>query len=77
MVEADLKSIVDQAWEGRSELTPGSDQNLADTVNQALLLLDSGQERIATKKDQSWAVNTWLKKAVLLKFCWRGKPDRL
>jgi 2,3,4,5-tetrahydropyridine-2-carboxylate N-succinyltransferase len=37
-------------------------------VEAALTLLDTGQARVAQKKDGKWVVNDWLKKAVLLSF---------
>jgi 2,3,4,5-tetrahydropyridine-2-carboxylate N-succinyltransferase len=39
-----------------------------DAVEAALDALDSGQARIAEKADGRWAVQQWLKKAVLLSF---------
>ncbi len=40
----------------------------AQSIAQALAALDSGQCRIAEKKDGSWIVHEWLKQAVLLSF---------
>jgi len=39
-----------------------------DAVNAGLMLLDSGERRVAEKVDGQWTVNQWLKKAVLLSF---------
>lgn len=41
---------------------------MRDAVDAALLLLDSGERRVAEKVDGTWVVNQWLKKAVLLSF---------
>ena len=41
---------------------------LAATIESALRMLDSGSLRIAEKRDGTWIVNQWLKKAVLLSF---------
>lgn len=38
------------------------------TINKTLQLLNEGQVRIAEKKDSTWIVNEWLKKAILLYF---------
>ena len=41
---------------------------LRHAVEESIELLDSGQARVAEKKDGQWTVNQWLKKAVLLYF---------
>ncbi len=66
---AGLKDIIDAAFERRQDIKPGQeDSGIADAVESALVLLDSGQARVAEKKDGSWAVHDWLKKAILLSF---------
>jgi 2,3,4,5-tetrahydropyridine-2-carboxylate N-succinyltransferase len=74
-----LKDIIDAAFEQRQDIKPGQKGDIADAVGQALALLDSGQARVAEKKDGAWAVNDWLKKAILLSFrlnetCVMGGP---
>ena len=65
---ADLEQAVEQAWEQRDSVSPGSGE-VRDIVVQALDLLDSGQARVAEKEPGgAWRVNQWLKKAVLLSF---------
>ncbi|BDI61855.1 2,3,4,5-tetrahydropyridine-2,6-dicarboxylate N-succinyltransferase [Qipengyuania nanhaisediminis] len=62
-----LVSQIEEAWENRADITPGSDVRHA--VSEALQLLDSGEARVAQPgPDGSWTVNQWLKKAVLLSF---------
>ncbi|MEM6267137.1 MAG: 2,3,4,5-tetrahydropyridine-2,6-dicarboxylate N-succinyltransferase [Pseudomonadota bacterium] len=62
-----LITEIEQAWEQRSEITPGSDVRHA--VSDALALLDSGEARVAEPRASgAWHVNQWLKKAVLLSF---------
>ncbi|MEM6907423.1 MAG: 2,3,4,5-tetrahydropyridine-2,6-dicarboxylate N-succinyltransferase [Pseudomonadota bacterium] len=62
-----LITEIEQAWEQRSEITPGSDVRHA--VSDALALLDSGEARVAEPSASGvWHVNQWLKKAVLLSF---------
>ncbi len=63
-----LKDAIDAAFEQRQDITPGQKGAAADAVGQALALLDSGQARVAEKKGGGWAVNDWLKKAILLSF---------
>lgn len=68
MSDYDLKTIIDDAFEKRDEITPKSKGTVRDAVDEALDLLDSGQARVAEKKGDEWVVNEWLKKAVLLSF---------
>ena len=66
---SDIQNIIEQAFENRAEITPRNvDTHVKEAVNEAILLLDSGKERVAEKKDGDWVVNEWLKKAVLLSF---------
>ncbi|RJY09963.1 2,3,4,5-tetrahydropyridine-2,6-dicarboxylate N-succinyltransferase [Aurantiacibacter aquimixticola] len=63
-----LISGIEQAWEARGDVTPDSTE-VRNLVDQALALLDSGEERVAEPDGQGgWKVNQWLKKAVLLSF---------
>jgi 2,3,4,5-tetrahydropyridine-2-carboxylate N-succinyltransferase len=65
----DLKNLIEEAFERRADITPRNvETHVSDAVNEAIALLDSGQERVAEKKDGDWVVNEWLKKAVLLSF---------
>jgi len=64
-----LQPIIDAAYERRQEITPSSvDAALAKALDECLQGLDTGQLRIAEKRDGLWVVNEWLKKAVLLNF---------
>jgi 2,3,4,5-tetrahydropyridine-2-carboxylate N-succinyltransferase len=64
-----LSTLIDAAFERRSEFTPRSvTADVRDAVEQAIRLLDSGEARVAEKRDGEWRVNQWLKKAVLLSF---------
>ncbi|MBI4724468.1 MAG: 2,3,4,5-tetrahydropyridine-2,6-dicarboxylate N-succinyltransferase [Rhodomicrobium sp.] len=67
-----LKAAIDAAFEQRQNIMPGQDAGIASAVAAALALLDSGQARVAEKKDGSWIVNDWLKKAILLSFRLNG-----
>jgi 2,3,4,5-tetrahydropyridine-2-carboxylate N-succinyltransferase len=62
-----LRDIIDEAWERRDTLAPGS-REVAEAVEAAIALLDSGEARVAEKGADGWTVNQWLKKAVLLSF---------
>jgi 2,3,4,5-tetrahydropyridine-2-carboxylate N-succinyltransferase len=64
----DLETAIEAAWENRAEVTPAS-SDVAEVVNAALELLDSGRVRVAQPDGAGgWQVNQWLKKAVLLSF---------
>ena len=67
-MSADLKSVIDAAWEDRDSIGPGSSAEIRDSVERAIALLDSGEARVAEKGPDGWTVNQWLKKAVLLSF---------
>ena len=62
-----LKNTIEQAWENRDNIAPSSvTEDVFNTINDALALLDSGKARVAEKVSGEWVVHQWLKKAVLL-----------
>src|SRR4029453_7358006 len=64
-----LESLIDEAFERRSEITPNQvPRDLADALSEILDGLNSGALRVAEKIDGSWVTHQWLKKAVLLYF---------
>ncbi len=65
---ASLHSTIDAAFDARDDVTEQTAGAVRDAVDEALALLDSGQARVAERKDGEWHVNQWLKKAVLLSF---------
>jgi 2,3,4,5-tetrahydropyridine-2-carboxylate N-succinyltransferase len=65
---AALQPIVEAGWEERESVGPASAGPLRDAVEAALSLLDTGEARVAEKKEGVWIVHQWLKKAVLLSF---------
>ena len=68
MSNTDLQTLIEAAWERRTELSPGSDRKVADAVDEVLAGLDSGALRVAEKAGGDWVVHQWVKKAVLLSF---------
>ncbi len=65
----ELQAVIEQAWEQRSELSPGSaPAKVGAAVNHVIGELDAGRLRVAEKAGGSWVVHQWLKKAVLLSF---------
>jgi len=66
---SNIQNIIEEAFERRADITPRNvETHVRDGVLEAIDLLDSGQARVAEKKDGEWIVNEWLKKAVLLYF---------
>ncbi|MGH6924728.1 MAG: 2,3,4,5-tetrahydropyridine-2,6-dicarboxylate N-succinyltransferase [Propylenella sp.] len=65
---AQLRSVVEGAFEKRDSVGVSTGGEVRDAVDAALDLLDSGEVRVAEKRDGRWIVNEWLKKAVLLSF---------
>ena len=66
---ADIRPRIEQAFEGRANLTPENAAGaLRQAVETAIGLLDRGEARVAEKRDGHWVVNEWLKKAVMLYF---------
>lgn len=63
-----LQSTIEKAFDDRDAINLDTTGDVRDAVNAALLMLDSGEARVAEKQDGTWVVNQWLKKAVLLSF---------
>ncbi len=69
MAHEDLQKTIEAAFEDRANIGLSTAGPVREAVEAALELLDSGNARVAEKQaDGSWAVNQWLKKAVLLSF---------
>ncbi len=65
---AQLKSIVEGAFEERDKIGAATGGEVREAVESALELLDRGEARVAERHGEAWVVNQWLKKAVLLSF---------
>ena len=66
-MSADLKRVIDEAFEHRGELGPGRvDAQVRRAVEETMTLLDRGEIRVAEPSDSGWQVHEWTKKAVLL-----------
>lgn len=68
MSTAQLKSVIERAFDERDQVNTGTKGEVREAVETALNLLDKGEARVAEKIGGSWEVNQWLKKAVLLSF---------
>src|SRR5690554_2261348 len=60
-----LQNIIEKAWENKSLLQDIITQN---AIREVIELLDSGKLRVAEPKKDSWQVNEWVKKAVVMYF---------
>ena len=64
-----LQSAVEEAWEDRARLSPGSaPAKTRKSVALVLDELDRGRLRVAEKLDGAWQTHQWIKMAVLLSF---------
>jgi 2,3,4,5-tetrahydropyridine-2-carboxylate N-succinyltransferase len=73
MTDARLQTSIEKAFEERTKITAATKGEVREGVEAALDLLDRGRARVAEKLPgasgpNSWKVNQWLKKAVLLSF---------
>jgi 2,3,4,5-tetrahydropyridine-2-carboxylate N-succinyltransferase len=73
MTDARLQTLIERAFEDRAKIGPQTTGEVRESVDSALGLLDAGKARVAEKipgatGPNSWKVNQWLKKAVLLSF---------
>ena len=73
---AQLRTLIDAAYERRAALSPKHTPTELDAaLEECLTLLDRGELRVAEPRAGGWVVNEWLKKAVLLSF--RVRENRL
>lgn len=73
---AQLQALINAAWEDRASLSPETKGESREAIEAAIMALDSGEMRVASKAGNGdWVVHQWLKKAVLLGF--RIHPNQL
>ena len=63
-----FENIINEAWENKGQVNSKSSKKLLNAISKTIELLDSGEIRVAEKKDGGWVVNQWIKKAILLSF---------
>jgi len=66
--DAGLQRVIENAWEARGEIGPGTTGEVRDAIEATLDALDAGRVRVAERRDNDWHTNQWLKMAVLLSF---------
>ncbi|MDK9691519.1 2,3,4,5-tetrahydropyridine-2,6-dicarboxylate N-succinyltransferase [Azospira sp.] len=65
----ELQQIIEDAWENRTSLQPGTaPAKIGEAVDHVLEQLDKGTLRVAEKINGDWVTHQWIKKAVLLSF---------
>ena len=66
---ADLKSVIEAAWEARDEVNTSTQGAVREAVEETLNQLDAGVLRVATRGDDGvWTTHQWAKQAILLSF---------
>lgn len=61
----DLENIINNAWENRLLL---KERKTIESIEKVINLLDEGKIRVAEKNNDTWEINEWIKKAVVLYF---------
>lgn len=61
----ELQNKIEEAWENRSLL---QEEIYKAAIEEVIALIDTGELRCAEPKGDSWQVNEWVKKAVVLYF---------
>lgn len=60
-----MQTIIEEVWNNREML---KDASIQKTIRQVIEELDKGHIRVAEKAGDTWKVNDWVKKAVILYF---------
>jgi 2,3,4,5-tetrahydropyridine-2-carboxylate N-succinyltransferase len=60
-----MKEIIEAAWTNRELLQDANTQNV---IREIIELLDKGKLRVAEPVNDTWQVNDWIKKAVIMYF---------
>ena len=63
-----FEKIINEAFDIKEKINANSDKSIIDTIKETIELTDQGKIRVAEKKDSTWVVNQWVKKAILLSF---------
>ena len=62
-----IEKSINEAFSNKDKINT-SDKTLNDLIKNTIDLLDEGKIRVAEKKGDTWQVNQWIKKAILLSF---------
>lgn len=62
-----FKKIIEETYENKNNIQQKDINNeLMNTINKIIKLLNNGAIRVAEKKNGTWKTNQWIKKAILL-----------
>ena len=63
-----FEKTINEAFENKEKIDANSDKSIVDAIRETIELTDQGKIRVAEKKNGTWKVNQWVKKAILLSF---------
>jgi 2,3,4,5-tetrahydropyridine-2-carboxylate N-succinyltransferase len=63
-----FEKTINEAFENKEKIDANSDESIVNAIKETIELTDQGKVRVAEKKNGSWIVNQWVKKAILLSF---------
>ena len=63
-----FEKIINEAFDIKEKINANCDKSIIDAIKETIELTDQGKIRVAEKKDGTWIVNQWVKKAILLSF---------
>jgi 2,3,4,5-tetrahydropyridine-2,6-dicarboxylate N-succinyltransferase len=63
-----FEEIINKAFDVKEKINADSDKSIIEAIKETIELTDQGKIRVAEKKDGTWVVNQWVKKAILLSF---------
>ena len=64
----EIEKIINESFENKDKVNTNSDKSIISAINETIELIDQGKIRVAEKKNGSWKINQWIKKAILLSF---------
>ena len=63
-----FEKIINEAFDVKEKIDSNCDKSIIEAINETIDLTDQGKIRVAEKKNGTWTVNQWIKKAILLSF---------
>ena len=63
-----FEKTINEAFENKEKINANADKSIIDAIKETIELTDQGKVRVAEKKNGTWIVNQWVKKAILLSF---------
>ena len=63
-----IEKIINENFDKKEKVGPKSDKKIINAIKETIELIDKGKIRVAEKKNGTWIVNQWIKKAILLSF---------